>query len=143
MCRIVDQTLEDKRMAFTGYGSGWESHNDQRSGGACKDDTRSSGRNGVPSMFEGNSACKRSYGAGETCRAASLTVLDRLYRRNSRLRARRTPLNVSVLGEIHTLDELHLQLPTDRSDEIHHLGDDLENNHTQVPRNEREVELSS
>jgi hypothetical protein len=41
------------------------------------------------------------------------------------------------------LDELHLQLPTDRSDEIHHLGDDLENNHTQVPRNEREVELSN
>ena len=106
-------TLEDKGMAFTGYGSSWESHNDQRSGGACKDDTRSSGRNGVPSMFGGNSACKRSYDAGETGRAASSTVLDRLYRRNSRLRARRTPLSVSVLGEIHNSDESHLLLPTD------------------------------
>ena len=77
-------TLEDAGMAFTGYGSGWESHNDQRSGGACKDDTRSSGRNGVPSMFEGNSACKRSYDAGETRRAASSTDPDDAHLRVSR-----------------------------------------------------------
>ena len=114
MCRIVDQTLEDKRMAFTGYGSGWESHNDQHSGGACKDDARSSGRNGVPSMLGGNSACKRSYDAGETRRAASSTDPDEAHLRVSRrLRTRRTPLNVSVLGEIHNLEEFHLLLPTD------------------------------
>ena len=136
----------ERGMASTGDLSSWESHKYQCSGGgACKDETRSSGRNGVPSMFGGHSACKRSYGAGETGRAASSTVLNNeTSERNSRsLRNRRTLLNVSVLGEIHNLEEYHLQLPTDRMDEIHHIGDDLGNDDIQVPRNEREVELSN
>jgi hypothetical protein len=49
---------------------------------------------------------------------------------------------VSVLGEIHNVEEFY-SLPQTERHEIHHLGEALGVNDLVVPRNKREVEMSN
>ena len=131
---------KEREVAYTGEERSGQSHGSPCSEDACKDDTRSSGQNGGPVMFREDLACKRSYGVGETG-AIPLTVPDVSYRRSLGRFKPRKPLNVSVLGEIHNLEDSYL-LPITERQEIHHLGDDLSSNDIIVPRNKREVEMS-
>jgi len=139
----VSRSNNESLMASTGEESSGQSHIiNPCSGDACKDVARASGQYGGLAMFGVDSpACKRSYGVGETG-AAPLTVPDLLHRRSSGRLKPRKPLNVSVLGEIHNVEEFY-SLPQTERHEIHHLGEALGVNDLVVPRNKREVEMSN